>query len=58
MLTILSTYINDTGAFTLNDEEIVELFGRGKIDESNPKDIFKSGYVVTTLGIVYALFLR
>lgn len=49
MLTILSTYINDTGAFTLNDQEIVELFGRGKIDANNPKDIFKSGYVLFTL---------
>jgi ADP-ribosylglycohydrolase len=49
MLTMLSTYINETGAFTLNDDDIIEIFGRGKLDESNPKDIFKSGYVLSTL---------
>jgi len=58
MLTTLSTYINETGAFTLNDDDIIELFGRGKLDENNPRDIFKSGYVLSTLWIVYALFLR
>lgn len=49
MLTMLSTYINETGAFTLNDDDIIELFGRGKLDENKPKDIFKSGYVLSTL---------
>ncbi len=49
MLTTLSLYINDTGAFTLDDDQIIEVFGRGKVDENNPKDIFKSGYVLFTL---------
>jgi ADP-ribosylglycohydrolase len=33
----------------LTDQEILDTFGRGKLDESNPRDIFKSAYVIFTL---------
>jgi len=47
-----------TNKISLSDEEIIEQFGRWKLDENNPRDIFKSGYVIFTLWIVYAIFLR
>lgn len=44
------------------DEEIISEFGRKEEEWDSrvkyPKTIFKSGYVVTSLAIVYALFLR
>ncbi len=59
MLTKLQGDIDRThNSLSLTDEEIVARFGRGNIDETDQKKIFSSGYVVFTLGIVYALFLR
>ncbi|MFA6255724.1 MAG: ADP-ribosylglycohydrolase family protein [Candidatus Absconditabacterales bacterium] len=59
MLSRLSAFVDEkSNNISLSDQEIIEHFGRGKIEENNPKNIFKSGYVIFTLGIVYALFLR
>jgi len=50
MLSLLSDcIIEKTGKLSLSDEEIIEIFGRGELDPNNPKDIFRSGYVIFTL---------
>ncbi|MFZ2151386.1 MAG: ADP-ribosylglycohydrolase family protein [Candidatus Absconditicoccaceae bacterium] len=48
----------ETNKLNLSDEEILDKFGRGNIETDDPRDVFKSAYVIFTLGIVYAIFLR
>lgn len=50
MLSRLSAFVDEkSNNISLSDQEIIEHFGRGKIEENNPKNIFKSGYVIFTL---------
>jgi len=59
LLISLNDMINEeTNTLDISDDEIIAKFGRWELDPNNPRDIFKSWYVLFTLGMVYALFLR